>query len=253
MIVMIIIAFFIIFYVLIYQKRFLAQKNAAKEKELSFKKDLLKAVISTEEKERRRIAANLHDELGALLNTARMSLSDLQGKLNEPVLLQKTENAQKLTLQAIECVRHISNDLSSPVLQRFGLVSAINEIVDSINQLDQVNISFFSDCEIVKLEPDSEVQLYRLVKELLNNLMKHARPEFVSVELHTQNLLEFKIFHDGDGLTQEKYEELRKISLGNGLSNLQTRIDSIEGTLRFSQISADEYEILLILPHEGTC
>ncbi len=252
MLCMVFLAFGIIFYVLLYQKKFLAQKNEARERELIHQKEITKTVLESEERERHRIAVNLHDELGALLNTTRMTIASMESRMGEEdLLLKKTRNAHQLTLQAIESVRLISQDLSSPVLQRFGLIRALNELVISMKNAGSMEVSFYSSVRELNFSKNTEVQLYRILKELLTNVLKYADAEFMSVELNCNGRLEIRIIHSGNGLVQEEFLQRARDSRGHGLNSVLTRVNSLGAELVFSRLEEDQdYLIFLALPYE---
>jgi two-component system, NarL family, sensor kinase len=248
--VMVLLTIGVFIFVLYYQKRLLQQKNKHKEQEIQHQKELTQRVLKSEEDERRKIAANLHDELGALLNTAKMSISRLEKKATEENLNLILQSKELIT-QSIATVRTVSQDLASPVLEKFGLIHAISDLSNQINESKQINVSFYSKIEALTFDKDVEIQIFRILKELLTNIIKHAQAEFLALEvtqLDNKNI-EFKINHDGIGINQEEFHSIIKSNQGLGLSNLLSRSSSIQAELHYKYTKQQDASIHLVLPY----
>jgi two-component system, NarL family, sensor kinase len=248
--VMVFLTIGVFIFVLYYQKRLLQQKNKHKEQEIQHQKELTQRVLKSEEDERRKIAANLHDELGALLNTAKMVISRLEKKSTEENLKLILQSKDLIT-QSIATVRTVSQDLASPVLEKFGLIHAISDVANQINDSKQINVSFYSKIEALTFDKDIEIQVFRIIKELLTNIIKHAQAEFLSIEI-TQlpdHKIEFKINHDGIGISQDEFHSIIKSNQGLGLSNLLSRSSSIQAELFYAYNKQQDAAITLTLPY----
>ena len=195
---------------------------------LRTEKRLLNAIIDPEENERKRFANDLHDGLGPLLSTVKMSLSSLNGKITDQSGTVILNNTNHLVNEALNTIRDISNNLSPHVLSNFGLTSAIGAFTAKINQTRAVEIIFKSNMENIRLENDKEVVLYRAVCELINNAIRHSGASRIEIELHKHEkfvTLQFSDNGRGFDITSLGKEDHK----GMGLSNIETRVKTVEG------------------------
>lgn len=195
---------------------------------LRTEKRVLNAIINTEENERKRFAKDLHDGLGPLLSTVKMSLSALTGKINDPSGAVVLNNANHLVNEALNTIKDISNNLSPHVLSNFGLASAIGAFTTKINQTRAVEIIFKTNMENIRLENDKEVVIYRAVCELINNAVRHSGASRIEIELNKhEKFVTLQFSDNGRGFdTNTLGKEDHK---GMGLSNIETRVRTVEG------------------------
>ena len=193
-------------------------------------KKILTTILQTEEKERNRMAKDLHDGLGALLSGVKMYINVLQrGSLEETKRKQFFEKIKELLSQAIENTREIANNLKPHDLDRFGLTASINALIERLNFADDIKIVFNHKNFTVRLKETHELVLYRLVFELINNTLKHAKAKNIYMVLYNSNNIVNLIYTD-DGKGFSKAEHLQNDSSGNGLQNIISRIKSVGGT-----------------------
>ena len=121
--------------------------NGLKQIGLRSEKRVINAIINTEENERKRFAKDLHDGLGPILSTVKMSLSALTDRIKDPSGSVILNNTNHLVNEAINTIKDISNNLSPHVLSNFGLASAISAFTTKINQTKAVEIDFKSNME----------------------------------------------------------------------------------------------------------
>lgn len=140
---MIILVGFIIFFVLVYQKRLIRQQMHLQALEAQHQRKLLAASIDTQEKERRRIARDLHDEIGAMLSTLKLQIGQFKRQMKEePRALAFSEQTQEILTETIQQVRQISHDLLPPLLERFGLSAALKGLLERIDAEGELQTSF---------------------------------------------------------------------------------------------------------------
>jgi signal transduction histidine kinase len=149
--------------------RFRQRQKHKLEREMAQQEKLrFKAVIESEEKERIRIAKELHDGLGQLLSTAKLNMSGLEGDLpddNEKLL----NNSMTLLDEAVNEVRSISHNLMPTALINYDIVKAIDSLCDKVNNAGKINVVFDHEGFKVSLNKESEITLYRIVQEVINN------------------------------------------------------------------------------------
>jgi two-component system, NarL family, sensor kinase len=214
-------------------KKFNAQLLALEKKQQQL---LLDASLRYQEEERKKLSANLHDDAGPLLATARLYLNDQLLEQNKDTQAQTIAMARSILDEAIELVRSISHDLIPPTLKNFGLHSAINDLVKKINGAGVVTATATFTSYEKRFSEEKEMIVYRIVLELLNNILKHSHATFIDIEqLWHQQQYRLLISHDGEGLTQQAFEQLNNQPGGMGLKNIAGRIRLLEGSIQFEK------------------
>jgi len=223
----VLISFLIIFGVILIREIFYSLKRAETDRTRTEKR-VLNAIISTEENERRRFAKDLHDGLGPILSTVKMSLSSLTPRISDSSGVVILNNTNHLVNEAISTIKDISNNLSPHVLTNFGLTSAISAFTSKINQTKAIEIDFKSNMENVRLENDKEVVIYRAACELINNAIRHSGASRIEIELNkNEKIVTLQFYDNGRGFdTSSLTLEDNK---GMGLSNIETRVKTVEG------------------------
>jgi signal transduction histidine kinase len=223
----VLISFMIIVGVVLIREMFYSLKRAEIDR-LKTERRVINAIINTEENEKKRFAKDLHDGLGPLLSTVKMSLSALTEKIKDPSGIEILGNTNHLVNEAISTIKEVSNNLSPHVLSNFGLLSAISAFTVKINQTKALEIDFKSNMENQRLENDKEVVIYRAVCELINNSILHSGASRIEIELNKHEKFITLQFNDnGRGFDTSRLE--KEDIKGMGLSNIETRVKSIEG------------------------
>ncbi len=194
-------------------------------------KRVLSAIIQTEEKERKRFAKDLHDGLGPLLSTVKMSVSTLTLMDNDPARKEIIANTAHLIDESIKSIKEISNNLSPHILNNFGLASAIKDFTNKIDN-KVIHINFESDIFSRRFDEDIEVVLYRAACELINNTLKHANARNIEINL-TFQFRTILLSYSDDGVGFDVNEIITGIppSQGMGYSNMLSRVNSIKGKM----------------------
>jgi signal transduction histidine kinase len=223
----VLVSFMIIFGVVLIREIFYSLKKAEIDR-LRTERMVLNAIINTEENERRRFANDLHDGLGPILSTVKMSVSSLSDRISDPDGIEILNNTNHLVNEALNTIKEISDNLSPHVLSNFGLTSAINTFTTKINQTGIVEIGFKSNMENYRLENDKEVVIYRAACELINNAIRHSGASHIDIELNKhEKFVTLHFYDNGRGFDSSS---LRKEDVkGMGLSNIETRVKSVEG------------------------
>jgi signal transduction histidine kinase len=223
----VLISFLIIVGVIMIREIFYSLKKAEIDR-LRTEKRVLNAIINTEENEKRRFANDLHDGLGPLLSTVKMSLSSLNQKITDPSGTVILNNTNHLVNEAINTIKDISNNLSPHVLTNFGLASAIGAFTAKINQTRAIKIDLKSNMENQRLENDKEVVIYRAVCELINNSIRHSGASRIEIELNKhEKFVTLQFYDNGRGFDTSTLS--KEDNKGMGLSNIETRVKTVEG------------------------
>lgn len=220
-------------------RRFAHQKAAR----LAFARSMLE----NQENERRRIAASLHDSLGQdLLVIRNQTHRALQSALDHPVLRQRLEDISSTTLQAINEVREIAHNLRPYQLDRLGLTQAIRAIVRKVSETSPIDLASHVD-EIDHLfDKESEIHIYRIVQEGINNIMKHsAATEAAVVVRHHPSRVSISIRDNGKGIDQDA----RSIRDGGlGLSGIEERAKIMNGSITIDSAPGQGVSLQIELP-----
>jgi signal transduction histidine kinase len=223
----VLISFMIIGGVILIRELFYSLKRSEIER-MRAERRVITAIINTEENEKKHFAKELHDGLGPLLSSVKMSLSALGDKVTGQNGQEILDSVNAMTNEAISAIREISNNLSPHVLTNFGLASAINSFVTKINQSKTITIDFRTNMEKTRIDPDQEVVIYRAVCELINNSLRHSGASQIDIDLNRHDkFVTLQFSENGRGFNPGllKTEEQK----GMGLSNIETRVKSING------------------------
>lgn len=205
-------------------------RNKIKEQKLQevHQQQRFKAVIEAEEKERIRIAKDLHDGLGQLLSTAKINMSSLEGELvdkEDDVLLN---NSMSLIDEAVTEVRNISHNMMPTALIDFGLTRAIEALTSRINDANLIKVKFDHSGLDDRIEQSTEIALYRIIQEVLNNMIKHSEAAEIIVELKKLGKkVHLQIQDNGKGFDVSKIDQ----SKGIGWKNIYSRLSMINGEI----------------------
>ena len=242
----------LVVFIILHQRKVQRFQQKLQQLEIDQQKMMLNASIKMQEEERQRLAADLHDDAGPLLATARLYLNENlvnQDKVNQ---LQSIFQARQIIDDTIQLIRNISHDLMPPTLKNFVLESAINDLFQKISGSGTVNASQrFHDYKD-RLKPEKELLVFRIVQELINNILKHSNSSFIHL---TQNVhadkFYLRIHHDGRGIVQSDFEKLNKSNIGLGLKNIGSRIRLLQGEILFEKdISQTYYKVTIEVPKD---
>lgn len=212
------------------QKIFKYMKRVEESRRLT-EKMFLNTIIQTEEKERKRFAKDLHDGLGPLLSSVKMSVSSLAQMKHDEASREIVENTELAINEAIKSLKEISDNLSPHVLNNFGLVRALNNFANKINVTKTIRINLTSKITDERFDSNVEVVLYRVICELINNTIKHAQAKKIDISLtQEEDFLNIVYKDDGKGFNVNKVIE-QPGSSGMGFSNIYSRINSLKGEI----------------------
>lgn len=212
-----------------FRKNLYRQKLAQEELITIHQQELLRSSIQVQEDERKRIATDIHDELGATLSIARMHLMTLehQQEKNTAESTASLQNIRSLIETSMTSVRRISHELMPQNLQMFGLPETLQSIVKMVNSSNNIHIMINCDDEVNDLSWSLKLGLYRISLELINNTIKHAKAKEICLDVHCKDdVLTFFYTDDGIGLS----ENFEKFGLGH--KSIEARAMSIGGTLK---------------------
>lgn len=239
---MLVLAIGLVVFIVFHQRRVIRYQMQLQELEDEQQKILLNASIRWQEEERQRIAADLHDDAGPLLATARLYLNENLVHQDINTQLQSIFNAKQIIDDTIQLIRNISHSLMPPTLKNFGLESAVNDLFQKISGSGSINASCRFHDYRNRLKAEQELMIFRVIQELINNILKHSNSSFIHITQHyDEDLFCIRIHHDGKGLTQAEFEKLNKSALGLGLKNIQSRVKVLHGEINFEKDQQETY------------
>jgi len=223
----VLISVLIIVGVILIRELFYSLKRAETDR-LRSERRVLNAIITTEEKERKRFAKDLHDGLGPLLSTIKMSLSALTARISDPAGTEILSNASHVVNESISTIKEISNNISPHVLTNLGVASAISTFTAKVNAAKDVEIDFRTNMQGERFDSDKEVVLYRSACELINNAIKHSGASKIEIDLSRhEKFITLQYLDNGRGFDTSLLSDNE--NAGMGLPNIETRVRSVDG------------------------
>jgi signal transduction histidine kinase len=249
---MLILVIGLVVFIILHQRRVTKYQMQLQRLEQEQQKVLINASVRLQEEERQRIAADLHDDAGPLLATARLYLNENLVNQDKATQLQSIFQARQILDDTIQLVRNISHSLMPPTLKNFGLESAVNDLVQKISGSGSINASSRFHEYKERLKPEKELLVFRVIQELINNILKHSNSSFIHI---TQNMngdrFILRIHHDGRGIVQTDFEKLNKSNIGLGLKNISSRLRVAHGRIFFEKDpSQTYYKVTLDVPKD---
>jgi PAS domain S-box-containing protein len=215
----------------------------------------LKALASqltiVEERERRRIAAELHDHIGQSLAFARMQLAAARNPSSEEERDSLLEETSKILLETIQAIRGLVFDLSSPLLSEIGLGAAISDYLEKeIEGRHGINTLFSEGDMEAPISEDMRAILFRNVRELLNNVVRHANASLVSVRMQQDGAWTKLIVEDnGVGFDPESASQGVSREGAFGLFSIQERMSDLDGSLEIISQPGQGTQAILLAPN----
>ncbi len=248
--VMLFFAFFVVFFVLLHQRRMFENRSIIKEKENIHQKKLMDASIEVAELEREKIAKDIHDDVGSALNVLNLHLNRISRNLdNKTVVAEIVKESKGLLESSIENIRGIARDLMPPILIRLGYENGLLELCRQIKNTNAIEITFNPPDEDFNLSKRVELQLYRIVQEVINNIIKHAQASEITITLQSKTLFQStEISHNGIGISSDMINQLSEGKGGFGLRSIQSRAQMINATVQYITVCATKSLITIDVP-----
>jgi two-component system, NarL family, sensor kinase len=241
----------IVLFVVFYQKRMLQEQFKRQMMEFDYQQKMMQAELESQESERRRLAADLHDSIGGMLSTIRVGISTMAKALPNP---QSIDETKQMLDDTISSVRRISRDLMPSTLEKFGLTYAIKELCERFEQTAKINIRFTENGEIPKLDSQRELMIFRIAQELLNNAVKHSQATQIDVCTKMGNTIELRVEDNGVGFDADFFRNDTAGNKGLGLYSIENRARLLGGEVIFEKGRTKGSRTTLTAPviHEKT-
>lgn len=222
------------------QRRILKGVEEAHLKEIEYTNSLLANSISVQERERSRIAKDLHDGIGSKLSVVNLNLNLLKMQLSEnPKVSAILGQIETSLSDSISRVRDISHNLYPPILEKFGIQSALESLAKEVTRTGVLKVHLDIDHNWKEFDMTSQLHIYRINQELLHNTIKHAEAKnvWISSQLVEDGL---KFLYKDDGMGVDKKDES---SNGLGISSILTRINILNASVKFYDEHMEGYKV----------
>lgn len=246
---MLFMALSVIMFVILYQRRVIQSQIEIEKINQDKQQEMLNASIQSEEQERMRIAAELHDDIAPTLASAKLYLAtailkDASGGRHD-LLIQSKD----LLDDSLKKIRDIAHKLQPSTLYYLGLQASLQAFAEMIHNSGSISASYHNQQMLPRFHENTELSVYRVTQELVNNIIKHANARSLTIETRIrEGFLVLKIEHNGTGITQKLYEELVYKKGAIGLKNIVTRLKSIQAVIHFEQVSVSLFTVTIQAP-----
>ena len=207
----------------------ISQQKVLSEQKTRLREAQIQAVISSEEKERKRFASDLHDSMGQLVSALSINIQGLKNASNDPLVRNEIVDNSTVLLHDIQReIRNIAFNLMPQVLTKEGLIPALEELCVRISKSNQVSASIQTFGMNARLIEVFEVSLYRILQEWISNVLKYSDATEILIQFTSHhNEIIITVEDDGSGFDLSTFEN----SKGNGWRNITTRLNLIKGKL----------------------
>ncbi len=210
-----------------------ARKNFALEKEninKEYKTQLLQTQVEIQEQTLEKISQEIHDNIGQALSFVKLSINTIDLS-NITATQNKLAESKDLITKAIQDLRNLSKILNTSFINNVGLIISIQYQLDYLQKTGVYETRFEVSDTVHNLPPDTEMVLFRIVQELLNNIVKHAQATVINVLLeYDENGLLIKVEDNGKGFDKSLLADMPH-SKGLGLINMKKRLDPMQGII----------------------
>jgi two-component system, NarL family, sensor kinase len=202
--------------------RSLKRKNAELEQK---NHEIIEALLKGQTIERKRVAADLHDNLGGNIAAMRLQMLGIDRSKFSETELNAYNEVLAMIQESYRQVRGLSHNLMPEILENEGLVKALEKLVDKLNNGGLIEFEFINHNLEKRLEPQQELELYSVCLESINNIIKHSKASQAGIELSKNDTqIDLKISDNGKGIEKDKLEK------GMGLSSIENRINALNGS-----------------------
>ena len=240
--------FLLIILLLMYNGYRLQQKNRNQQSLNRQQNELFNVIVATQDQERKRIAQDIHDSLGSVLSAAKLKLSSLKEtqSLLSAEELEKYQSTLSLLDEASAELRNISHNIMPATLSKLGLVAALQNLIGKISSHSGMQISFTAHEFEGRILETAEISIYRIILELLNNIVKHAAANKITIQLiKYPAYINVTVEDNGRGFNYNKAMEEKK---GIGLGNILSRVEYLKGTIDIDSSPGKGSTIIIEIP-----
>jgi signal transduction histidine kinase len=228
-----------------YNRYRLRQKNFYQQQLMRQQNELFNAVSVAQEQERKRIAQDLHDSLGSVLSAARLKLGALKDSYPGIAARAHFTSSMQLLDEASSELRNISYNIMPATLSKLGLVPALKNLCENISSAGELKVTFIT-CDLERIAEQSELSIYRIVLELINNVVKHSGANRAAVQLiRYPGYINITVEDNGKGFDPDKVKGERT---GIGLASVYARVEYMKGRIDIDSAPGKGATIFIEIP-----
>lgn len=241
----------IVSFVLLYQRKVLQQQMSMQNLEVKFQKELLATVLESQEVERSRIAKDLHDSVGVMLSTLQLMIKQYGNRDRQDSGRSKmVADTSEIIADTITTVRRISHNLLPPELEMLGLQAALEQLACSISRMEGLEVHTEFSEQFGRLPLKTEMRLFRIAQELLNNTLKHSGASEAAISLAEKDgRITFAYRDNGRGIPQSLIDTGAGETGGLGLNSIRSRAQSLDAKLSWNQTASAGMHLSLEFAH----
>lgn len=215
------------------RKKIIQQEIEKKDIEIKYQKEMLNAAILTQEKERKRIARDLHDDISSKINIISLNSHFLTASnLSEVEIKEITSNIIDVSAKVLESTRRISHDLLPPIFEEFGIHVAIEELCCNYSKANNLIINYKNNHnqEIFdEIDKRNHLHIFRILQELINNSLRHGKATKIDILFEKKkNKRVCKYSDNGQGFDLDN----KKVKKGLGMKNIESRVEFLNGEFK---------------------
>ena len=216
------------------------------KKENERQKRFTQQLIDSQEQERRRIAAELHDELGQQILIIKNRAELAQMQVDDPGFIdEQIAEIKESAVRSIADVRNISHGLRPVHLEKFGLTEAIETLCEQLERTSSIDWSYHAENIDGLIPKEKEINFYRIIQEATNNIQKHAMAKEAMVIVKKDEMkIEAKIWDNGKGFNAED----QKVLSGLGFSGMKERVETLGGILKVKSTKGEGTQLIVSIP-----
>lgn len=238
---------FIVSFFYIFQKRQIQNRQDKQAMQAAFQREILQAQLEIQNQILQHISEELHDNIGQLLTLVRFQLNMLE--VEETIMPKQIEEVNEVVGKTIDELRGLSKSLDGDFVKNFGLVESLTHELGRIHNMGKYQTKILVDGEVYRLEGQREIVLFRVVQEILNNILKHAGGKQIQVSLQfTPAHFRLSVLDDGKGFDYEAVLGREMSKSGAGLRNIQRRTEMLGGTCAFQTAPSRGTTVHIQLP-----
>jgi signal transduction histidine kinase len=238
---------FLVSFLFLFQKK--QQKNLQEKAalEAQYQQEILQSQLETQNQTLQHISGELHDNIGQLLTLVRFRLNILE--VEETIMPEQICDVNELVEKTIIELRGLSKSLDGDFVKNFGLVESISHALQRIHSTGKYETDIFVEGEAYRLDVQKEIVLFRVVQEILSNILKHAKAKYIKVTLQfTPAHFSLSVQDDGKGFDYEAVLGREMSKSGAGLRNIQRRTEMLGGTCTFQTAPNEGTTVHIQLP-----
>jgi len=246
-VLLILISFFIIYFIYNYQEKQAQYKRDKENLQSQFQQESLRTQLEIQEQTLKTISQEIHDNIGQVLSLAKLNLNTMDIAQQEE-LKGKIIDSKLLVSKAIQDLRDLSKSMNTDHIEAMGLIRAIEYEMEMIRKTGfsaELNV----EGKIIRLEPQKELILFRIIQETINNIIKHAEADKIEVAVnYSDTEIKLKIKDNGKGCDLTPLNENDNSGFGLGIRNMHNRAKLIGADFKMSSSIGNGTEVCLTVP-----